>query len=223
MSANRNTDVMRDRILALAGLLQATFLVQQIARQGTVMGEAEAFRSSIESIFVTDADTVEEVYGGVAGLALGLRLLRYHLAGTSEIPTTSSDRERIRYFFSIIRLERQLQSHSAMLTRIGAGIELARNQARHLAVTHPDIVASLATLYTETISTLDFRILVSGEQVHLSRAENANGVRALLLAGVRSAVLLYQRGWRRWMLLFQRRALLDTTVKLLESLEESPH
>jgi len=215
-----NADVIRDQVLAIAGLLQTTFLVQQIARQGTVV-ETAAFRTSIESIFTIDADTVEEVYAGVAGLALGLRLLCHHLFGTSEMPTTMLDRERIRYFFSLLRLERQLRQHPGMLTRIGAGIELTRNQARHLTVTHPDIVANLATLYAETISTLDFRIMVSGDQAHLMRAENANNVRALLLAGVRSAVLLYQRGGGRWTLLLHRRALLETAARLLESLSGS--
>ncbi|CAK0774482.1 High frequency lysogenization protein HflD homolog [Gammaproteobacteria bacterium] len=218
MSGNRDTDVIRDRTLALAGLLQVTFLVQQMARQGTILEEEAAFQASIESIFATDADTVDEVYGGVAGLALGLRLVRHHLGGTTEMPTTPADRERIGYFFSLLRLERQLQHHPAMLTRIGAGIELARNQARHLPVFHPDIVAGLAGLYTETISTLDFRIMVSGDQKHLSRPDNANVVRALLLAGVRSAVLLRQRGGRRWMLLLHRRAFLETTSELLKFL-----
>lgn len=214
-----NHNLVCDRVLALAGMLQVAFLVQQVARQGTISQDS-AFRSSIESIFATDAATTKEVYGGVAGVELGLRLVRHHLGGTNETPITPSDRERIRYFFSLVPLERRLRGLPTVLDQIGTGIVSARHQADALGGTHRDVIAALAELYLETIATLGFRILVPGNQVYLTRPENANTIRALLLAGVRSAVLLHQRGGRRWMLLFHRRAFLDMVAQLLTSL---PH
>ena len=61
-------------------------------------------------------------------------------------------------------------------------------------------------LYQDTISTLGPKIMVSGEQPHLSNERNANKVRALLLAGIRSAVLWKQCGGSRWQFLFGRNA-----------------
>ena len=209
-----DANVVHDRTLAMAGMLQAAFLVQQVARQGKITEEG-AFQSSIESIFVTDANTVAEVYGGISGITLGLRLVRRHLGSATEAPTTPADRERIRYFFSLMQLARRLRQLPEMLDRIGATIESARDQVRTLSVTHPTIITSLADLYLETIATFSFRILVPGNQEYLTRPENASVIRALLLAGVRSAVLLHQRGGRRWMLLFYRRAFLDAVTHLL--------
>lgn len=216
MNDNRDINVTQDQVLALAGMIQSVSLVQQVARQG-YFAETVAFQTCIESIFTTEANTVEEVYGEISGLFLGLRLIRYHLGGTMDMPSTSLDRERASYFLSLIRLERQLQRSPAILARIGAGIELARNQARHIPRTHPDIVASLASLYTETIANLGSRILISGEEEYLTRTENAHTIRALLLAGIRSAVLFYQRGGRRWTLIIHRNALLEKVAGLLKS------
>ena len=48
--------------------------------------------------------------------------------------------------------------------------------------------------------------------------DNANKVRAILLAGIRAAVLWTQCGGSRWQVLFKRSALLLETEKLLARL-----
>ncbi|MFC6673156.1 DUF489 family protein [Marinobacterium aestuariivivens] len=60
--------------------------------------------------------------------------------------------------------------------------------------THSSIVANIASLYQETISTFSFRINVGGDPRHLQNAENAAKIRALLLAGIRAAMLWRQVG-----------------------------
>ncbi len=213
-----NAEMMCDRVLAIAGVVQSAFLVQELARYGTIR-EGSALQSCIESLFVTNPETTREVYGGVAGVAIGLRLVRRHLGGTPESPSTSEDRERVRYFFSLLQLERRIRRLPHMLDHIGEGIELAHQQVRAFGVaTHPTVIASLAELYLATVSTLGFRIQVQGNKTHLTHPQNVDLVRALLLAGVRSAVLLRQRGGRRWMLLLQRPALLEAAGQLLTSL-----
>lgn len=70
------------------------------------------------------------------------------------------------------------------------------------AFTHSSIMANIANLYQDTISTFNFRIQVSGDPRHLQNAENAAKIRALLLAGVRAAILWNQVGGKRWHMLF---------------------
>jgi high frequency lysogenization protein len=77
------------------------------------------------------------------------------------------------------------------------------------------VVARLADTYSQTISTLSPRIMVSGENNQLKNPENANRVRALLLAGIRSAVLWRQCGGRQWHLLLQRRKLIESARQLM--------
>jgi CII-binding regulator of phage lambda lysogenization HflD len=56
----------------------------------------------------------------------------------------------------------------------------------------------LAALYQDTISRLTMRIHVKGVPEHLRKQAVADKIRALLLAGIRSALLWHQLGGRRW-------------------------
>jgi high frequency lysogenization protein len=75
-------------------------------------------------------------------------------------------------------------------------------------------VASLAETYTQTISTLRPRIMVSGDPVRLADAAVADQVRALLLGAMRSAVLWRQCGGTRLGLLFGRRRMAFTAREI---------
>jgi high frequency lysogenization protein len=57
--------------------------------------------------------------------------------------------------------------------------------------------------------------MVSGENSYLESPDMANKVRALLLAGIRAAVLWRQCGGSRWQLLFKRRAIIKAAETLL--------
>jgi high frequency lysogenization protein len=77
------------------------------------------------------------------------------------------------------------------------------------------LIEKLADLYTQTISTLGPRIMVSGDHGHLANPAIAAKVRAVLLAGIRSAVLWRQTGGQRWRLLFSRGRIARTAAELL--------
>ena len=110
-------------------------------------------------------------------------------------------------------LEKQLNKN--MLNEISAGIERAKNQSIHFTTTHENIIASLANLYTNTISTLRPRIMVQGEQVYLRNSDTAGKIRPLLLAGIRAAVLWHQLGGSKWKLVFSRKKYAITANQLL--------
>lgn len=201
---------LTDRILALAGIFQATGLVQEMADQGSA--DPEALQTSIHSIFDIDPRSTESIFGGISGLRYGLKVLLEHLSGKQ----TPHKAQLVKYAIGVLHLERQLSKQPDMLQRIRIGIERARLQSEHFSVTHTNILSSLAACYSETISTLTPRIIVSGEQGHLSNPEVANAVRALLLAAIRSAVLWRQCGGNRVELLFGRRKLLAEAQRLLD-------
>ena len=67
----------------------------------------------------------------------------------------------------------------------------------------------MAALYAELISPLGPRIIVEGETNNLRDERKAALIRALLLGGIRSAVLLRQLGATRWSVLWSRRRLVD--------------
>ena len=98
---------------------------------------------------------------------------------------------------------------------IEEGIEQAERQVEHFSMTHENVIAALASIYSEQISPLSPRIMVEGSDGHLSNPTNAAKIRALLLAGIRAAILWRQCGGSRLQLLFKRRSYLDSAAALL--------
>jgi high frequency lysogenization protein len=197
-------------------MFQAARLTQQLARDGRC--ESAAFGTSIRSIQKINAPGTEEIYGGAAGVALGLHILRDKLTGKTE----ANDVEIARYVISLIHLANQLRQREPMQEEIRRGIETAESQMKFFEAgeesetVHPKLVEKLAELYAQTISTLSPRIIVNGEQGHLANPQVAAKVRAALLAGIRSAFLWHQLGGSRWQLLFSRKKIADEAARILE-------
>ena len=205
----------RDKTLALAGIFQAARLVQQIARRGMV--DQEVFATSIKTIFKIDAATPEDVFEGIQNVLSGCKTLLSQLGGSNTAnPTQQKDIEVTKYAINIMVLARKLLKEPELLKRITDGIEKARNQADHFSTTHDNVIASLADVYSETISTLRPRVMVNGEHNHLSNPDNANKIRALLLAAIRSAVLWDQCGGSRWQIMFNRKAFITEAEKIIQ-------
>lgn len=210
------TQPLHDRTLALAGLFQAARLTQQLAREGRC--PAEALAAGVHSLFMIDAGTTTEVFGGVGGVKLGLKLLRDKLAGKTE----PSDMEIARYVVALLALERQLERRPDAQDAIRRGLEAVEAQTRGLepaageALPVP-VVEKIAELYTQTVSPLGPRILVNGEQGYLANSLIAAKVRCALFAGIRAAFLWRQLGGRRWQLLFQRKKIADEASAILHA------
>lgn len=197
---------LHNQAIALAGLAQAVYLVKQVARHGTA--DADAVEASIESVLKIDAQDIEEVYGGLEKLRTGIRQLRKQLQGP---PTL--DHEQFNYAATLVYLERKLCSDRNLLLKLRQGIEEIELKSGS-GKNGESLMSKLADLYQNTISTLSPRILVSGEPIHLTNPDNANKIRALLLAGIRSAFLWRQSGGRRWKIVLFRKRLLDESEKL---------
>ncbi|KAA1174961.1 high frequency lysogenization protein HflD [Marinobacter salinexigens] len=202
---------LHDQTLALAGLFQAANLVQQIAHNGQCSNAT--FETCIRSLFATNPATTLDVYGG------DLTDIREGLVTLSSVMSQQSraqDAEVLRYTLNLIHLESKLNRRPDMLDVISSRIDQARHTASHFGYTHSNLVSNLASIYTDTISTFRLRIQVSGNPSILQREENAAKVRALLLAGIRSAVLWRQSGGRRWQLIFSRRKVIQHAKQLAE-------
>ncbi len=200
---------LTDRTLALGGVFQAAYLVDQIARSG-MLPQSE-FETCLGSLFEISPPNTEAVYGSRFEIKRGLQVLSEQLQGDED----KRNPYIMRYAINLLQLERKLSKQAAMLKKIADGLDGATHQIKHFGLTHSNVVARLADIYSQTISTLTPRIMVSGENNHLQNTENANKVRALLLAGIRSAVLWRQCGGRQWQLLFQRRKLMNSAKEII--------
>lgn len=200
-----------EQTLALAGIYQAASLVKQIANTG--MANSAHIDASIESLFRFDADSVEDVYGDITGVSHGIRILHQNLTEKSK-----RDLEITQYVISLTMLERKLSRDQAMLDTISKRLSEIQSQLEFFSFNHETTYAKLGQLYKDTISALGPKIMVSGEQPHLSNERTASKVRALLLAGIRSAVLWQQCGGSRWQFLFARKGYVNECEKILRRL-----
>jgi high frequency lysogenization protein len=199
---------LQQQTLALAGVAQAARLVDQVSKTGSY--PIEFLEPSIHSLFEFDAPDVSVIYGGIPGVRLGLNNLSAML-GNRQAP---EHRDVTRYVFSLLYLERKFAGSPEMMSVVRSRLEHASFRAEHFAGHVNDICHSVSGIYQDTLSKLRFRIKVTGSAQHLQDEKNADIIRALLLAGIRSAFLWRQLGGRRWRLLFQRKRILQTSQQL---------
>lgn len=199
-----------DRALALAGIVQACYLVDQVARRG--IADSGPMEAILESLFQFDPDDVATTYGGIGHLLTGLRQLRDLLTSP-----TGKDAQLTRYVVTILNLERKLVKRTDMLSDIRARLGRTAEQVEHFSLLHGTVLASLADIYVSSVSTLRPRVIVNGEPGYLSNPDNVNRIRALLLAAIRSAVLWRQCGGSRFQILLGRKKLLAEAEHLISS------
>lgn len=183
--------------------------MQQLATKGQC--DYPAYETSINSLFITDPESTVEVFGSSDQLQSGLKTLYEVLA--KEAQTTNM--EVVRYALNMVQLERKLSRQSDMLEIIGKRISQAKDQTRHFGTTHENVIHNIASLYLDTISTFNLRIQVTGNPNYLKIEQTAQRIRAILLAGIRAAMLWHQVGGRRWHLVFKRKQILQRLKQLL--------
>jgi high frequency lysogenization protein len=209
--------VTRDNTLALAGIFQAASLVNELATSGHA--DPAAFKSSVHSLFLIDADDVPSVYGGVSGVRHGLRELA-SLAGQQRNTETMAI---LGYAMSMMHLCRKFMRDERLVEHLAQNLEAMQRQRDYFGALEQDtvmnsvILARLADLYRQTIGSLQPRIMVRGDQQYLEQQDVVAQIRSLLLAGIRSTVLWNQLGGGRLNFLFRRRQYAINAESLLGS------
>ena len=203
---------LNDRVLSLAGVFQATSLVKRCATQGIKIDND--VQTCINSLFNINPDSVEAIYASTIHLRHGLTTLIAQLGNNAD----KRDTDISRYFITLLYLEKKLSRSDTMLATLATGISNAQEQAGFFTSTHENVIAALADLYQQTVSTLNPRIMVNGDPIHLQDTQNADLIRTLLLAGIRSAMAWRQCGGTRWQILFKRQAILNEARSTLDKL-----
>ena len=207
----------RDTTLAFAGVFQSAALVYQIAKRGNY--DVGAMQQSGYSLIRLDADNIEDIYSSVFGVDLGLRTI---IKLFSEKPDVSS-RDIFQYAISVHQLSIKLKKLAKTSEIIHKELEIIQSQYPDLTdnldqISNDDeLHASLAKLYSRTISYLTPKIMVQGSPERLQQPQTVNRVRTALFAGIRSAYLWEQLGGRRWHLVLNRKAYVGVAKFLLKT------
>lgn len=191
-----NDDSISPRVMALAGLLQALQEVRHLAENGRV--DQARLQTAMESVLRIDADSVAEVYGGIAPVAHGLRTLIGYFdnrMGDAQLPKLA---------LAVLQLERNFSRDADAVDAVRSDITRLAGQAHNDGATHPDMLAKLGEIYAKTLSPMKPKVMVQGNPHYLAQDRVVGEIRALLLAAVRSAVLWRQLGGTQWDVLFKR-------------------
>lgn len=193
----------QNRTIALAAIFQCIDGVGQIANTGKI--DETLYNTCISSILTDSADNAEELYGSLSNLKVGLKSMLYQLGSGQLTPDgKAKDMEATRYSLGLLHLEKKLNNNPEVFKQVIKGIEDTQKKLEFFDEDHENITASLADIYANTISNIGPKIMVKGDQTHLANPKNAARIRALLLAGIRAALLWRQAGGNRWKLLWER-------------------
>jgi high frequency lysogenization protein len=198
-----------DKTLALAGIFQAAHLVNQVAFDGQL--DEKIYNTTLQSIFNLNPIDVQSVFSGSIGVRTGLAyVMRY---GTKK-PAFKED-ILMRYLIYMTSHAQKTLKNPALFKHLQRRLEPIISQAAHLGINHDIVISELASLYRQVFLGRRLQIPVQGKANTLKKAECVNKIYALLLAGIRAAVLWYQVGGNRWQLFFLRRRLRDQANFLL--------
>ncbi|MDX7713974.1 high frequency lysogenization protein HflD [Aeromonas caviae] len=197
------SDKFQDRTMAFAGICQAAYLVQKVARDGSC--DEASLRESLQSILVTNPTQPLEVFGSHLAIRDGYRALVEQLGADG----SQKNAELTRYVVSLIALERKLAKRKDILNMLGERISQIGRQQQHFDLLDEQILANMASIYSDLISPIGPRIQVAGTPIFLQQPLVQHKVRALLLAGIRAVVLWRQLGGSRTQIIFARKKMVE--------------
>lgn len=200
--------------LPLAGVCQAAILVQSIARSKPY--SEESYQTTISSIVATDPESTVDVYGALKNLKLGFEVLIAQLGDKA-----TKDQEITRYVASLLTLERKITQSDGKLAAIGERIDNIKRQTSMMSIFENQMIANLASIYKDNVSPLPHKIQVAGDPASLKQQSIQDKVRALLLGGIRSAVLWRQLGGKRRNIIFQRGKILQSAENTLKTINQT--
>ena len=208
----------QERILALAAIYQAAKSVAQTAENASC--DLQSYHALIESLFIFTPESTLDVYGNeIENLRPGLTAL----ADLSNLLKNKEESEAIRYMLSLIALQKQVAKQSGMLDVIRSRLEHSQFKKEHFSDATDDMAGTLSGIYQDTISTLPFRIHVTGNMQHLTQTAISDRIRTLLFAGVRAVMLWKQLGGNKWQLLFGRSKIEKLAKELLNNHTPTRH
>jgi high frequency lysogenization protein len=200
--------VIEQRTLALAGVAQAARIVDLAAKTGS--WPAPFVETSIQSLFCFDPDAVDTVFGTRQGIRLGLE----QLSACLSLSQDESAAQTLRYTLAMLQLEKRFAKRDDLLSIVHARLKHAAYGAYNFSNNISTLSSNIASIYQDTLSTLPYRIKVTGSAQHLNTPQVADLVRSLLLCGVRAAFLWRQLGGSRLKLMLSRGEIRDTAARL---------
>ena len=187
-------------------IYQACNEIKKIAWQGEINNNI--IEPLINSVYQTTSEDIEDVFISTKRLNSGLDFLRRQLVGDA----FSRDGEVSRYFEAIGILVKNMNKKDEVLNKLR--IELTKQSMPIKEDNLDQHALFLSELYLSTISTVEPRIIVNGDNKYLTDKKNAAMIRSLLLCAIRSFILWQQSGGSKFRIFIFKKKIAELAIKL---------
>ena len=197
---------LKNETISLGAIYQACNEIKKIAWQGEINNNI--IEPLINSVYQTTSEKIEDVFISIKRLNSGLDFLRRQLVGDA----FSRDGEVSRYFEAIGILVKNMNKKDDVLNKLR--MELTKQS---MSITEDNLdqhALFLSELYLNTISTVEPRIIVNGDNKYLTDKKNAAMIRSLLLCAIRSYILWQQSGGSKFRIFLFKKNIAELAVKL---------
>ena len=198
------TSIDDNYIMSLCALLQCAYLIDKISISNQkITNEIEIL---INSIYIKDTNISADIYVNKKNLFLGFNTLKQLLTGRNDLSLINVQK----YILSILLIQKNLNKINTLKDLIRKKIDNYHENSM-MATNLDDLILYSEAIYTDHISIIQPRVIISGKKEYLE--ENSSLIRALLLSGIRAAVLWSNHGGTKWQLMFRRKEILNKCEK----------
>ena len=197
---------LKNETISLGAIYQACNEIKKIAWQGEINNNI--IEPLINSVYQTTSEEIEDVFISIKRLNSGLDFLRRQLVGDA----FSRDGEVSRYFEAIGILVKNMNKKDEVLNKLR--IELTKQSMPINEDNLDQHALFLSELYLSTISKVEPRIIVNGDNKYLTDKNNAAMIRSLLLCAIRSYILWQQSGGSKFRIFIFKKKIAELAVKL---------
>ena len=197
---------LKNETISLGAIYQACNEIKKIAWQGEINNNI--IEPLVNSVYQTTSEEIEDVFISIKRLNSGLDFLRKQLVGDA----FSRDGEVSRYFEAIGILVKNMNKKDDVLNKLRT--ELTKQSMPINEDNLDQHALFLSELYLSTISTVEPRIIVNGDNKYLTDKKNAAMIRSLLLCAIRSYILWQQSGGSKFRIFIFKKKIAELAVKL---------
>ena len=197
---------LKNETISLGAIYQACNEIKKIAWQGEI--NSNIIQPLINSVYQTTSEDIEALYINIKRLNSGLDFLRRQLVGDA----FSRDGEVSRYFEAIGILIKNMNKKEEIFNKLRT--ELTQQSMPIKEDNLDQHALFLSDLYLTTVSTVEPRIIVNGDNKYLTDKKNAAMIRSLLLCAIRSYILWQQSGGSKFRLFIFKKKIAELAVKL---------
>ena len=197
---------LKNETISLGAIYQACNEIKKIAWQGEI--NINTIEPLINSVYQITSENIDDIYINIKRLNTGLDFLRRQLVGDA----FSRDAEVTRYFEALGILIKNMNKKEDIFNKLRQ--QLAQQTMAVEKGNLDDHALFLSNLYLSTISTVEPRIIVNGDNKYLTDSKNAAMIRSLLLCAIRSYILWQQSGGSKFRIFIFKKKIAKLAVTL---------